>query len=128
MALRKNGQTIDASWFNVVEEAATQYEYDFDDGQSETPLTGQTFDGETVSSVEFTFESQRPGLFHNGRFKLQFKDSTWRKVGEEFDGDEEDHGLTFGLAQEGNVVNLTLSVSSGPGAGELKLKRAVFNA
>jgi len=128
---RKNGQPIDASWFNAISAAIdalneNESTHEIANGQAATALINQAFDGAVISSVRYFYEAQRnDGSFANGEFAMQFVSSAWRIADGGYEG--EDHGLTLSAATVGTVGTLKVASSSGPGTGTLKLKRRTFS-
>lgn len=124
---RKNGQTIDASWFQSIHEAISEREssHDIAANQAATALSGQVFDGAAISSVVYEYEvALSTTIFATGRLALHYKNGTWRKIDGGFEG--EDHALGFSVDQAGSVGTLKVAETLNLD-GVLKLKRRTFD-
>jgi hypothetical protein len=131
--LRSNGDRIRASWFNTIKtevEAIASgtdsvISFALTDGMSATDITGATYDGGDFSSVIIEFEATRSTThFEVGKLALRYKNSTWSVSKGESLGDLA--GLTFSVSQVGDVAQLRVATSSGPGTGNIKLRSRRF--
>lgn len=95
-------------------------------GQGETVLTDETVDGAVYSTAPYEFEIIRgTTIIANGRFSLQYFNSTWRLVTGSYEA-EEVHGVTFTVTQAGSVGTVNAAVNAGS-SGEIKLSRMLIS-
>ena len=127
--VRANGQRIYASWFNVIRSLILttfgQVYVVITDGMAATDVVGEEYNNTLYSSIIYDYEVTRgTTIMANGRFYLQSLNGTWQIVDGGWSSiDGVDHGLTFDVDQTGNLGQLTVESSAGPGTGTLKLKR-----
>ena len=101
---------------------------------SNTALTGMTWDGVSVRSVELEFSTYRKTdtpteVASHGRLKLLYKPvaNTWDLIEPGEDGD--DCGITFSILQTATSVQLRYTSTNLAGAnyvGEIRIKKAIF--
>lgn len=91
-------------------------------GQAATTLTDETAVGTTYSSVHYEYEIVRgTTIFANGRFAIQYVNTTWRLVTGPYEA-QEAHGVTFTVSQSGTTGTIQAAVNAGSN-GEIKLSR-----
>lgn len=145
LAVRSNGETILASWFNsirtllgTVEGFVDETSTTFTNGQAATDLTGWTLDAASYTSGVYEIEVSRStssvDAFSNGRLYLQRVAGAWRVQTDSFVGDADASvgggGLTFTVSEAGGIAQLRLATNTIAGTGHtgtIKWRRVVFN-
>jgi hypothetical protein len=95
--------------------------YPVTNGQGASNLSGQTFDGASITSVFYAYEiTQGTTIMATGDFSCHYKNGTWVLLDGMSRGDA--HGVTFSLSQTTTVGQLK-AAESGLGNGTIKLKR-----
>jgi len=100
--------------------------HDISDNQAATDLDGETIDFDNHTSALYDYEITRgTTVIANGQFAIQNLNGTGRlKTGTWMAG--EAHGVTLSISQTGTVCQLLAATSSGPGAGQIKLRRQLI--
>ncbi len=97
------------------------------DGQADTDLTAQTFDGATYDSVIYAYKIKRgTTVVATGHLHLNYINSVWQDP--EDMGSSREHGVTFTVSQVSATGQLKAALDVGAGNGTIKLSRRLIPA
>lgn len=115
------------TWDSLAAQPSLWTTHTITDGQVVTDLPGETVNFALYSSALYEVEIKRgTATFASGQLSVQNVNGTGRVRVGSFMGDNP--GVTFTVSQAGQVATLRAAMSTGPGAGTIKLSRRLIPA